>query len=136
MTPSREICSSTIIFLMTEFLQYLDYDLVAWFQGRETMSQILYYIDTYMLERDEASQRRALPAQPRRRALWGCIGCWMNGRLACLKETTLLHLQNFNEYKVYFLLCLLIASAITFESSSPRFSSSLTIVMRSSSVFP
>src|SRR5665648_1104607 len=26
MTPSREICSSTIIFLMTAFLQYPDYD--------------------------------------------------------------------------------------------------------------
>src|SRR6266545_2568746 len=29
MTPSREICSSTITFLITEFLQHLDYDLVA-----------------------------------------------------------------------------------------------------------
>src|SRR5215212_2667912 len=32
MTPSREICSSTITFLMTEFLRYLDYDLVASFK--------------------------------------------------------------------------------------------------------
>src|SRR5262245_16926297 len=32
MTPSREICSSTITFLMTEFLQQLDYDLVASFK--------------------------------------------------------------------------------------------------------
>src|SRR6266540_2017252 len=32
MTPSREICSSTITFLMTEFLQHLDYYLVASFK--------------------------------------------------------------------------------------------------------
>src|SRR6187431_3347541 len=32
MTPSMEICSSTIIFLITEFLQYLNYDLVASFK--------------------------------------------------------------------------------------------------------
>src|SRR5512145_981592 len=33
MTPSMEICSSTITFLMTESLQYLDYDLVASFKA-------------------------------------------------------------------------------------------------------
>src|SRR5512141_821984 len=32
MTPSMEICSSTITFLMTEFRQQLDYDLVASFK--------------------------------------------------------------------------------------------------------
>src|SRR5512140_730907 len=43
MTPSREICSSTITFLMTEFLQHLDYYLVACFKvGKRCLNTILY----------------------------------------------------------------------------------------------
>src|SRR5512136_1577603 len=43
MTPSREICSSTITFLMTELLQHLDYYLVASFKvGKRRLKY--YYI--------------------------------------------------------------------------------------------
>src|SRR5664279_5943466 len=41
MTPSREICSSTITFLMTEFLQHLDYYLVASFKVRALTVSVL-----------------------------------------------------------------------------------------------
>src|SRR5574341_146179 len=42
MTPSREICSSTITFLMTEFLQHLDHYLVASFKvGKRRLK---YYV--------------------------------------------------------------------------------------------
>src|SRR5512140_2935811 len=43
MTPSREMCSSTITFLMTKFLQHLDYYLVACFKvGKRCLNTILY----------------------------------------------------------------------------------------------
>ncbi len=42
MTPSMEICSSTITFLMTEFLQHLDYDRVVSFKGDKRHSKRLF----------------------------------------------------------------------------------------------
>ena len=59
MTPSREICSSTITFLMTEFLQHLDYYLVASFKvGKRRLK---YYVISQCARHLYVGTRRSQP---------------------------------------------------------------------------
>src|SRR5512139_3922168 len=64
MIPSMEICSSTITFLMTEFLQHLNYYLVTSFKVvndvSNTISRIIHFIDFTSIFLQTAGRHRQI----------------------------------------------------------------------------